>query len=124
MGLRLQYLNNIYLLSNLNYDEGQFMTISNLILARVRLRSEVNVIPDKGLTVSRIRVELAEKKKSGAAWIAELNIIGDLPWLKGEERQVEMRIMSEEFRDYVISQSPSLLVKYGNEILGNLKLEK
>ena len=67
---------------------------------------------------------MAEEEKPDAAWIAELNVLGDLPWHKGEERQVELRIMSDEFRDYVMLESPGLLVKRGNEVLGNLEFEK
>lgn len=99
------------------------MTVNKKILAKVKLLSEVNVIPNEGLRVYRLRVELSEEKKPGSAWIAELNVLGDLPWRKGEERKVELRIMSNEFRDYVIANSPNLLVKHGSEIIGNLELE-
>lgn len=100
------------------------MSTSNPIIAKVKIRSEVNVIPDGGITVSRLRVELAEEEKPDSAWIAELNVLGDLPWHKGEERQIELRIMSDEFRNYVMIRSPSLLVKHGSEVLGILEFEK
>ncbi len=100
------------------------MSIRSPIVAKVKLRSEVNVIPDGGLAVSRLRVELVEEGKPDLAWIAELNVLGDLPWHKGEERQVELRIMSDEFRNYVVMRSPSLLIKHGSEVLGILEFAK
>lgn len=100
------------------------MRKSSLIVGKIKLRAGINVVPDKGLAVSRLRVELSEEKKPDSAWMAELNVMGDLPWYKGEERQVELRIMSDEFRNYVTLESPSLLVKYGSEVLGNLEFEK
>lgn len=98
------------------------MNICSPIAAKVKLRPKVNAIPDGGLTVSRLRVELSEEGKPNTAWIADLNVLGDLPWRKGEERHVELQIMSEEFRNYVIIQTPSLLVKHGSEVLGNLEI--
>lgn len=100
------------------------MSSNSSIVGKVKLRPEGSVIPDEGLAVSRLRVELVAEEKPNKAWIAELNVLGDLPWLKGEERKVELRIMSDEFRDYVMQESPSLLVKRSNEVLGNLEIEK
>ena len=99
------------------------MSISSPIMARVKLRSKVNTIPDGGLTVPRLRVELVEEEKP-EAWIAELNVQGDLPWCNGEERQVELRIMSDEFRNYVTLNRPRLLVKHGSDVLGSLEFEE
>ncbi len=99
------------------------MSINNLIKGKIKLRSEVSVIPDEGLAVSQLRVELVEEEKPDSAWIAELNVLGNLPWHKGEERQVKMRIMSNEFADYVASEHPSLLVKHGSEVLGDVEFE-
>ncbi len=98
------------------------MGISSPIVGKVKLGSEVNAIPDEGLSTSRLRVELAEAEKQDSAWIAELIVLGDLPWHKGEERRVELRIMSDEFRSYVTSERPNLLVKRGDEIIGELEL--
>ncbi len=100
------------------------MSSNSSISGKVKLRHEISVIPDEGLAVSRLRVELVAEKKPDEAWIAELNVLGDLPWHKGEERKVELRIMSDEFRDYVMQAGSSLLVKHGNEVLGNFEIEK
>ncbi len=100
------------------------MNISSSIVGKVTLSFEVDAIPDEGLAISPLRVELVEEKKPDSAWIAELSVLGDLPWSKGEERRVELRVMSDEFRNYVSLNSPDLLVKHGSETLGNLELEK
>ena len=100
------------------------MNIKVPIVVKVKLRAGVNIIPKEGLTVPKLRVELAEEKEHTSAWIAELKVLGDLPWRKGEERIVELRIMSDKFRDYVVMNKPSLLVKYGSEILGDLEFRK
>lgn len=99
------------------------MSKSSSIIGKVKLRDKINAMPESGLTVPRHRVELAESEKPDLVWIAELKVLGDLPWREGEERQVELRIMSDEFRDYIISEQPSLLVKRGAEIIGNLELK-
>ena len=69
-------------------------------------------------------MELVSEEKPDEAWISELNVLGNLPWHKGEERKVELCIMSDEFRNYVMQVNPGLLVKRGNDILGNLEFEK
>lgn len=100
------------------------MDISNPILGKVKLKIEATSVTNEGLTVPRLRVELSDIEKPDSAWISELKVIGDLPWHKGEERQVELRVLSDEFRNYVISNKPDLLVKRGSEIIGNLILDK
>lgn len=97
--------------------------MSSPIVAKVKLGSGASAIPAAGLSTPRLRVELAETEKQNSAWIAELIVLGDLPWHKGEERYVELRIMSDEFRNYVTSERPNLLVKRGDEIIGELNLQ-
>ncbi|BBM03557.1 hypothetical protein [Microbulbifer sp. GL-2] len=99
------------------------MSNHNSIIGTLRLNTETNIIPADGLMVSRHRVELLEEGKSDLSWMAELNVLGDLPWFKGEERQVEVRIMSDEFRQHVVSERPNLLVKRGRETVGTLELK-
>lgn len=99
------------------------MSARSLIIGKVKLRPKINGMPDGGLIGPRLRVELSEEVKPDSAWIAELNVIGDLPWHEGEERQVEIRIMSGEFRDYVTTNRPNLLVRYGSQVIGSLELE-
>lgn len=99
------------------------MTSSNPLIGSVKLQDEISNMPKSGLTIPRHRVELYEEVKPDLAWMAELNVLGELPWREGEERQVEIRIMSDEFRDYVTTNRPYLIVRYGNQILGGLKLE-
>lgn len=96
---------------------------SNVILARVNLRPNSDTIPKEGLAVRRLRVELSEVGKTESAWIAEINVLGILPWLRGEEREVELRIMSDEFRNHATSEKPRLLVKHGSEVVGNLEFK-
>ena len=99
------------------------MNSTALITGKAKLLTEINGMPKGGFTVPRHRVELFEDGKSDAAWISELEVLGDLPWHKGEERKVEVRIMSDEFRDYVMDKRPNLLVRYGSQIIGSLELE-
>ncbi|MGS2724926.1 hypothetical protein ACVBEJ_14390 [Porticoccus sp. GXU_MW_L64] len=89
---------------------------------KAKLFCAISAVPESGLTSSRHRVELFEDGKSENAWISEINILGDLPWHRGEEREVEVRIMSCEFRDYLMDKRPSLLVRYGSQIIGSLEL--
>ncbi|MFT0137368.1 hypothetical protein ACEK07_04895 [Alcanivoracaceae bacterium MT1] len=91
------------------------------LLGKVKLRKNVASIPKDGLAVSRHRVELVEKEKPDLGWIAELTVLGRLPWYEGEERKVEIRIMSQEFGEYVASKRPLLLIRRGNEIVGEIE---
>jgi hypothetical protein len=91
--------------------------------ARICLRSQSRAVPDAGLSVSPLRVELMEEGKPGVTWIAEIRVVGDLPWFKGEERCVNVRIMSEQFRKYVHSNKPNLLVSRGLEVVGDLTFD-
>jgi len=92
------------------------------IFGRVLLAPEVICIPDNGLEVSKLRVEISEPDELSSSWIAELNVLGDLPWLKGEEREIELRVMSDEFRGYVQAEKPDLVVKRGSEVIGRLDI--
>ena len=103
---------------------GELVSTSNSVVGKVKLMPEVNAIADEGLAAPRLRVELVEEEKPDLAWIAELHVLGDFPWHKGEERRVEMRIMSDELRNYVNSSRPDLLVKRGSETIGSLEFEK
>lgn len=98
------------------------MTNRDMILAQVNLSDEVNVIPSGGITVPTLRVDLVDEKSPREAWIAEISILGDLPWFKGEKRQVEFRVMSDEFREYIVSKRPRLFIKRGSEIIGCLEI--
>lgn len=93
------------------------------LLANVRLRTHSDVVPEAGLTVARLRVELSDQQKKVGAWMAEIKVDGELPWRWGEERRVELRIMSPEFRSYVASSRPKLLVCRGAEVVGDLWFE-
>ena len=64
------------------------MCVNDSLSGKVELFSEIKGIPDGGLTVRRLRVELFEKPVPDMAWIAEIKILGELPWLEGEGRKV------------------------------------
>ena len=99
------------------------MSLNKTIYGEVRLLNEVNGMPEVGFTTPRHRVELFEEVNPAAAWITEIIVLGDLPWREGEGRRVEIRIMSDEFRDYVTINRPHLLVRYGSRVIGSLELE-
>lgn len=87
------------------------------------LASEVVCIPNDGLEFPKLRVEASEPDEPSSAWIAELNVLSDLPWLKAGEREIELRVMSDEFRGYVQTEKPNLIVKSGNEVIGCLDIK-
>ena len=99
------------------------MSETESIIGIVKLQPKVKGMPEGGLTVPKLRVELFEKLTPDSAWIAELKILGGLPWHEGEERKVEVLILTDEFRDYVVKKSPSLLVRHGSQVIGALELE-
>ena len=98
------------------------MTSRNLIFVNAKLGTNLSEVPVGGLMQSKIRVELSEENNSESSWISELIILGDLPWHMGESRKVEVRIMSEEFRTRVMDKQPSMLIRYGSQIIGSLLL--
>ncbi len=99
------------------------MSTNNTLLAQATLKSEVGVIPEEGLAVAKLRIEIADEKKLDSFWIAELNNLGALPWFKGEMRKVELRVMSDQFKKHVMLNKPNLLMRYGSDIVGSLILE-
>ena len=92
------------------------------ISGEVKLFRVVKGMPEGGLNTKKLRVELVEKSNPKSAWIAEINILGKLPWFEGEKRKVEIRIMTDEFKVYVETKHPSLFVRYGSQIIGQLEL--
>jgi hypothetical protein len=93
----------------------------NPLLARVHLRANADAVPKEGLTQEKLRVELKAADETASSWIAELKIIGDRPWRRGENRDVELRIMSDQFKEQVVSKRPKLLVCRGSAIVGDLE---
>lgn len=78
------------------------------------------LMPADGVTLSKLRVELYESITPECAWIAEVNVLGELPWHGGESRQVKFRVMSESFREYVLLNKPDLMVRRGSAHIGVL----
>lgn len=99
------------------------MNSSNSIFGEVKLLTGLQGMPNDGLTVSKIRVELFEEKLPDSAWISELVVLGELPWREGEERRVEVRILTDEFRKYVWKNKPELQVRRGSQLIGSLVVE-
>lgn len=99
------------------------MSSSNAIFGTAKLFSGLQGMPCDGLTVPKMRVELYEESTPDSAWVSELNVIGPLPWKEDEERKVEVRIMTDEFREYVSEQKPNLQVRRGSQHIGTLAIE-
>lgn len=89
------------------------------MVGKVQLLEKSSVIPSGGITTPKVRVELQEVD-GNKSWIAELIITGDLPWLKGDSRNVNVRVMSNDFRDYVFKVKPDLRVLRGSDLIGKL----
>lgn len=98
--------------------------MQNILTGNITLSKDIENMPIGGLTSRKLRVELLDENKSDSGWISELEIVGDLPWCKEQSRQVKVRIMSVEFRKYVESSFPDLLVKYGKSVVGFLRFER
>lgn len=91
--------------------------------ANIRLRSDTEVVPESGLKVRSHRIELARAPEHGDSWIATMTVLGDLPWLRGTQREVEIRIAAEEFARLVRKDKPSLFVRHGDALIGDLSFE-
>lgn len=109
--------------SNLVYEEFK-MTTNNRLFGDAELLSNIVGMPKNGLTTPKIRVELFEKTSPNEAWISELKVCGSLPWLEGQKRRVEVRILSDSFRDYIKLKKPLLQIRYGTQVVGSLTLEE
>jgi|GEM_PF-3630880 len=96
------------------------MTSDEPIVGTMHLSPDAPGVPDGGLTVASIRVEVSADGHASGEWIAELVVQGELPWHKGEKRKVEIRIMSDEFRQQVSTERPVLVVKRGPETVGKV----
>ena len=99
------------------------MSMINSIIGKVKLLTDIKGMPDGGLTVSNIRVELFQESTPDSAWIAEISVLGELPWYEGEDRKVKIRIMTDEFRMYVEKNRPNLFIRHGSQVIGVLVLE-
>lgn len=99
------------------------MSSSSSIFGKAKLFSGLQGMPSSGLTVPKMRVELFEADTPDSAWISELNVLGSLPWQEDEERRVEVRILTDEFREYVSKQKPDLQVRRGSQHIGTLVIE-
>ena len=99
------------------------MSSNNRMFGKAKLFSNLEGMPSGGLTTPKIRVELFEENTPDSAWISELSVLGSLPWQENEERSVEIRILTDEFREYVSKQKPDLNVRRGSQIIGTLVIE-
>lgn len=93
------------------------------MVGRMRLYEHASAIPSCGLRSHLLRVELAAETRPSEPWIAEVQVMGALPWLPGQERRVRLRIMSAKFREFVVSTEPALLARRGDEIVGRIVIE-
>lgn len=94
------------------------------IIGVFKLNSNIKGMPEGGITVSKIRVELFEESSPNLAWIAELKILSKLPLYEGSVCKVEVIILTNEFKDYVLKNVPQLLVRKGVQIIGSLETKK
>ena len=97
------------------------MSQKEVMIGEVSLYDKVDVIPNEGLNLQKVRVELCKKGKE-EGWITELQILGDLPWLEGEKRKVNVRIMSNEFSSDLLQNRFDVTVRYGSSFIGELCL--
>lgn len=94
---------------------------AHALSAVVRLMNS-DAIPESGLSEPMLMVDLTSDVKMRTAWPSEIVISGDMPWYRGEERVVEVRIQAKPFNDYVTCWRPKLYVCRNDEIIGSLTL--
>jgi len=111
-----------FLISPSIADQKDNRMIKAPLQATVSLVTNSNVIRKEGSSAPKHRVELSLGEEA-ENWIAELTVLGDLPWLPGESRTVSVRIMTSEFEDYVRKNRPDLLVIRGPNRIGHLSFE-
>ena len=99
------------------------MSSNDPIYGKATLYAGLQDMPNGGLTQRILRAELFEENSPDSAWISELNLLGSLPWREEEERSVEVRMLTDEFREYVKKNKPLLKVRRGCQIIGTLVIE-
>ena len=92
------------------------------LLGEYELDDTARGIPESGISVPKLRVELAVSELPDEAWFSELTILDRLPVFGGDTVKVEARIMNDAFREKVARTRPLLTVRYGPHIVGKLRL--
>ena len=90
----------------------------NSVRGRALLNRSSKIIPPDGLSYPLMRVELAKINTPDIAWMGEIEVLGELPWHRGEERAVIVRVMSDELSEEMESNPAELLLKRGPETIG------
>lgn len=104
----------------MNFEEIKSPTMQ----ASVQLLSDSKAIPCEGLSAESHRVELAIVGDSKERWLAVLNVRGDLPWYGGERRDVDVKVMSDNFRELLDEAGMELIVFRGSELIGYMSLKQ
>lgn len=94
-----------------------------LMRASVQLLSDSKAIPVGGLSAQSHRVELAMVGEPNERWIAVLNVLGDLPWFRGECRDVDVKVMSHEFGEALFRPGIAIAVFRGPELVGHMSIK-
>lgn len=96
----------------------------NNILGRLRFFSDTDVIPECGTSILKPRFEFSLDPIAGENWIVEVEILGVVPWFRGEERNVKVRVLSKEFEKQLMETSNPIYVLRGPKHVGMFELEK
>jgi len=92
------------------------------ITGELTLFSKSKAISDGGLNGKRHRFEFTLSPESNENWIVETEVLGPLPWLKGESRIVKVRVMTNEFENALIQTKKPVFVYVGAYPAGTFEL--
>ncbi len=90
------------------------------IFGTAMLLEDLNHFPIDGITVQKLRVEVFAETKPEQAWIAEIIRHSPSPWMMGSQEQVELRVLSKEFQDVILSSAPRLGIRSGSQTIGSI----
>ncbi|KAB7610183.1 hypothetical protein F9L33_14920 [Amylibacter sp. SFDW26] len=90
-------------------------------IAHLQLVEDNDIIPEDGINSNRIRVEIIDHLKKDERRLSEVLILGELPWYRGEIREVILRVASDDFLNHIKRHHPIITVFRGPYIIGELK---
>jgi len=94
------------------------------IYGRLRFFSDTVVVPKAGTNIRKPRFEFTLDPTLGKNWIVEVEILGSLPWFRGEEKEVKVRVLSDAFARQLVDAVTPIYVLRGPVQVGMFELSK